>query len=253
MARQKSFIKLEGELGGILFYQTKDGFVARQKTGVSGDKIKSDPRFARTRENNAEFKRGAQGAKLIRSAFRDIAAGIADKRITSRLIREAVKIVKSDPVSLRGERNMLEGDQELLTGFEFNVDGTLASTFYVIFEASLDRVTGQATIDIPAFNPQKMMLIPEGTTHFRFLAAASTVDFENSRFRSARVASAELAVNRDVAALQLNAAFTPDANEQTVFVAFGIEFLQLVNGQHYPLINGNFNAMAFVLIDKPQA
>jgi hypothetical protein len=252
MARQKSFIKLEGELGDILFYKTKDGFVARQKTGVDGDKIRTDPRFERTRENNAEFKRGAQGAKLIRTAFREVSAGIADKRISNRLIRESVRIVKSDPVSLRGERNILAGDLDLLRGFEFNVEGTLAGTFYVIFDTELDRVAGRATFTIPAFHPKKMMLIPEGATHFRFLGAVSAVDFADSRFESARATSEEFSIKTEVAELELSVNFTP-GEDKPMFVAFGIEFLQLVNGAQYPLINGNFNAMAFVLIDKPQA
>jgi len=49
MARQKSILKLQGTIGGISFYKTKDGFLAREKGGVDASRIANDPGFARTR------------------------------------------------------------------------------------------------------------------------------------------------------------------------------------------------------------
>jgi hypothetical protein len=36
-----------------------------------------------------------------------------------------------------------------------------------------------------------------------------------------------------------------------LFLAFGIEFMQLVNGQQYPLNDGGYSALAIVAIDQP--
>lgn len=55
MAQQESIIKLKGKIGDLTFYKTKTGYQVRQATGVSADRIASDPNFQRTRENNAEF------------------------------------------------------------------------------------------------------------------------------------------------------------------------------------------------------
>jgi hypothetical protein len=57
MARQKGIIKLEGTIGDVSFYKSKDGYLAREKGGVDGDRIKNDPAFQRTRENGSEFGR----------------------------------------------------------------------------------------------------------------------------------------------------------------------------------------------------
>lgn len=53
MARQKSIIKLDGTIGDITFYKSKDGYLAREKGGVPADRIRNDPAFQRTRENGS--------------------------------------------------------------------------------------------------------------------------------------------------------------------------------------------------------
>jgi hypothetical protein len=57
MARQKGIIKLEGTIGDISFYKSKDGHLARTKGGVDGEWIQNDPAFQRTRGNRQEFDR----------------------------------------------------------------------------------------------------------------------------------------------------------------------------------------------------
>ncbi len=71
MARQKGVIKLTGQTGGVSFYKTsEDGYLARQKGGVDGERIKNDPEFERTRENGAEFGRAGVASKLLRTSIR---------------------------------------------------------------------------------------------------------------------------------------------------------------------------------------
>ncbi len=96
MARQKGIIKIEGEIGDISFYRTKDGFLAREKGGVSGDRIKNDPEFARTRENGAEFGRAGKASKALRNSLRELLLLASDPRVTSRLTKEMMRILKSD-------------------------------------------------------------------------------------------------------------------------------------------------------------
>ncbi|MCG2616970.1 hypothetical protein LZZ85_21920 [Terrimonas sp. NA20] len=68
MGRQKSANKLTGRIGGITYYKSKDGFMARDSQGLDGKRIKNDERYERTRENAAEFGRAAKGMKEIRLA-----------------------------------------------------------------------------------------------------------------------------------------------------------------------------------------
>src|SRR5690554_7680512 len=87
MARQKRIIKLTGKIGDLSFYKSKDGYLAREKGGVDGERIKKDPAFARTRENGSEFGLAATSGKTLRDAFRPLMMRAADNRITSRLTR----------------------------------------------------------------------------------------------------------------------------------------------------------------------
>jgi hypothetical protein len=51
MARQKSFLKIEGTLDELTFYKSDGNYLVKTKGGISGDRIANDPAFQRTREN----------------------------------------------------------------------------------------------------------------------------------------------------------------------------------------------------------
>ncbi len=130
-------------MGGVSFYKSQqDGYLAREKGGVDADRIKNDPNFERTRENGAEFGRAGAGGKLLRTALRALLLKSSDSRVTSRLTREMVKVVQADATNPRGQRNVIDGEAELLIGFEFNENGKLSSTFFAPFLPTIDRATG---------------------------------------------------------------------------------------------------------------
>lgn len=142
MAQQKGIIKLDGTIGGITFYKSKDGYLAREKGGVSADKIANAPAFQRTRENGAEFGRAGKAGKVLRTSLRALLQNASDSRMVSRLTTEMLKVVQADAVNPRGERNVIDGEAELLQGFEFNISGKLGTTLYAPFTAAIDRVLG---------------------------------------------------------------------------------------------------------------
>lgn len=45
MARQKGIIKIDGTLGDITFMKTRDGYIAKEKTHISAERIASDGAF----------------------------------------------------------------------------------------------------------------------------------------------------------------------------------------------------------------
>jgi hypothetical protein len=42
MAKQKGIIKLEGTIGDIAFFKSKDGYLAREKGGIAADRMAND-------------------------------------------------------------------------------------------------------------------------------------------------------------------------------------------------------------------
>jgi hypothetical protein len=55
MATQEGIIQLKGTIGNITFLKTQDGYLAKQKSGVSGDRIAKDAAFARTLARPEKF------------------------------------------------------------------------------------------------------------------------------------------------------------------------------------------------------
>lgn len=149
MARQESLIQLTGSVGNIIFYKSIDGYLARKKGGIAASRIHSEPAFARTRENNAEFRRAAQATKLMRAAFASLLAGTSDTRMTGRLNGAMVKVIRADAVNPRGDRDVINGDVSLLRDFDFNKNARLAATFRAPFTTAIDRPAGTFTVDIP--------------------------------------------------------------------------------------------------------
>jgi hypothetical protein len=248
MAKQKGIIKLDGTIGGITFYKSQDGYLAREKGGVSGDRIANDPNFQRTRENGEEFGRAGKAGKLLRNSIRAMLQNTSDSRMVSRLTQKMVEVIQEDATNPRGQRNVIDGEAELLEGFEFNISGKLGTTLYAPYTSTIDRVAGTLAVSIPAFVPLNMIAVPGGSTHFKIVSAGTEVDFENETFV---MASSETAIlpwdTTATAVINLSNAVTANSTHP-LFLALGIEFYQEVNGQMYPLKNGAYNALSLVKV-----
>jgi hypothetical protein len=248
MARQKGIIKLKGTVGGITFYKTQDGHLAREKGGVDASRIKNDPAFQRTRENGSEFGRAGTAGRVLRTAIRGLLLNSADNRMVSRLTQAMTKVIQADATSIRGERNVIDGEAELLDGFEFNIRGKLGTSLYAPFVPTIDRVTGQIKVVIPSFIPANMISAPSGTTHYKIISAGAEIDFALETYVAPTSASAVLpwGIAPSVALTQTNTV-TP-ASTKPLFLMLGIEFYQQVNGTMYPLKNGAFNPLAIAKV-----
>lgn len=248
MAKQSGIIKLEGTIGDVTFYKSQDGMLARAKGGVSADRIQSDEAFQRTRENNSEFGRAGSAGKLLRLAFRNYLQNAADSKMVSRLTQAMMEVVKADTTSTRGQRNVLDGELELLEGFDFNINGKLSTTLFLAYTATIDRVIGLLNVVIPAFVPANAISAPDGATHVRFVSGGAAIDFEKGSFELVNSQSVDIAVD----ATQSNAITL--ANQLTanstnpLFLVLGVEFYQQVNGVSYALKGGKSNALCLVKV-----
>ncbi len=46
MAKQNGLVKLLGTIGDMIYYKSRDGYMAKEKTIISADRIASDPQFS---------------------------------------------------------------------------------------------------------------------------------------------------------------------------------------------------------------
>lgn len=251
MARQKGIVKLEGTIGDMSFYKTSDGFLAREKGGVDKERIKNDPAFQRTRENGSEFGKAGRAGRVIRTAFRLLLQNAADKKVTSRLTKEMIKVLQTDPTNARGERTVTDGDQNLLLGFDFNINSQLSATLFAPYSTAIDRVAGTLNVNLPEFMPGNTIVGPQGATHAKIVSAGAAVNFETETFEVTVTKSNDIVLGNQLQeAIELSNA-VPANSPLSLFLVLGLEFVQSVNGVMYPLKNGSFNPLTIVAIDQP--
>jgi hypothetical protein len=249
MALQHGIIPLTGTIGNLTFFLGEEGtYGARAKSTLNADRIASDPKFQRTRENGREFGRAGSSGKVVRDAFQGMIGG-ADKRMVSRLVRTMMRCIKADTISTRGERNVIDGDLSLLNGFDFNVKGKLGTTMRAAFTTTVTRLTGVTSVTIPPFVPTSALSAPLGATHYKIVLGAAEVDFATGTSIPVSVSSAFLPIdNNATTSLTLQASVTANT-AQTVLQALGIQFYQEVNGTKYALNSGSFDGVKIVTVD----
>ncbi len=251
MAKQISpLVKLRGTIDDLSFYKTQDGFLAREKGGISGDRIKSDPKFMRTRLNGLEFGIGGKSGKAFRKAFSTEISKAADNRVVSRITKLMVAILQTDPDSDFGQRQVQLGELGQLLGFNFNDQVPFEQVFTLPVTTTFNRVTGQASIALPDTNPMADIVVPEGTTHYNFFAAAAAIDFETGLATTARQAMPNLpwgSLSTVVGTIPLP---LPANSPLPVFIVLGIEFVKIVNGKVYPSSKGQ-SALQLIAVNMP--
>jgi len=249
MAKQDGIITLRGTIGKITFLKRKGVHLAQTKGGIDKGRIASDPAFLRTRENGAEFGRAAKGGKLLRTCLRALLVSVKDGTMSNRLGSEFNKVIKADATNPRGLRNVIDGEAELLEGFDFNVNGKLGTTLYAPFTSTIDRVAGTLEIVLDPFVPINMVNAPQGTTHFKIKSAGASIDFEQEVYTVDVNETAELPWN-NVATAGITLTNTVEPNStHPLFLVIGIEFFQIVNGTSYPLKSGTFNPLNLIKVD----
>lgn len=233
MARQKGIVKLEGTIGDVSFYKTSDGFLAREKGGVDKERIKNDPAFQRTRENGSEFGRAGRAGRVLRTAFRLLMQNAADKKVTSRLTKEMIKVIQSDPTNERGNRTVTDGDMAILSGFDFNINGKLSATLFTPYQINVDRVAGELSVNVPAFVPGNTIIGPQGATHVKIVSAGAAIDYEAETFEVSVTKSNDIVLgNQQENAVDLVNAVPADS-ELALFAVLGKERKSLKNGRFF--------------------
>lgn len=250
MPKQTGFMQLEGTYGDVTFVKTRNGFIAKRKSSISADRIANDKNFRRTRENNAEFTAAAKGAKLLRLTINELLQDAKDGRTITRMFSAMMKVVKSDTSNIRGERKITTGDISILENFECNSNGLLSVSFTPKYEALIQRDSGILRVDLPAFVPEKSVVMPRGATHFKLVSAGAEIDFENATYNVTSSSSNMIEWNTTPVAAITLANPVPAASQHPLIIVLGIQFYQRLNGYDYPLQNGAFNALSIVKTSK---
>jgi len=248
MGRQIGVIKISGKLNDLSFYKSKDGYIVRTKGGASKARIKTDPAFARTRENNQEFAEINHSGKWIRTSFRNITSNESDALVVSRMVKQLSEVIKLDSMNLRGSRKVgmglstIEG-KKLMKGFNFNMESLLSKVLKANYQ--VDSVSG--VVRIPDFIPLQDLVCSASATHCRIESAWSEIDFTSGVIHSSISPAVSLVLDQTKSSVVLTPAQTP-TGAGILFIVIKVSFFQEINGQVYSLNNGSLNAIEIVSV-----
>ena len=246
MAVQKSLLRLEGTIGGMTFYKSKDGYLVREKGGVSADRIKNDPKFIRTRENNEEFRLGVQASRIIRTSIPLLLSHASDNTSSARLNSIMMKIGKMDTTSIRGQRNPQLGlvsanAKLLLKSFNFNANAELGRV--MLKQWTITPATG--VIGIANLIPINDLIAPSEATHFSISAGIGMYNFTTGVYDLKFSNVVNAALGNTVVPITLTPTALPSGTGIKLYF-MKLEYFQLVNGVQYALQNSNCNALSVI-------
>jgi hypothetical protein len=250
MAKQQGHMLSSGSVNNLNYYRDKNGnYKFRTKSKLEGKRLLTDPAFQLTRQNMSEFSKAATAGKILRRELAINLGSTADGTVLTRLFSVLSKVIKSDPVSLRGERSAMKGNQTLLKGFEFNEKSPLSTVLFAKLNSTIDRVTGQSILEIPQIIPAKNISQAAGSTHCRIISVAVAVDFDSGEIQSATASTAIMPFTM-VPVPPVNLVTQLEANSTKVLLqAVGVDYLMIVNGVEYPMQNKAFNSIGIVEVN----
>ena len=166
---------------------------------------------------------------MLRTALRGQLLNSADSSLVSRLTQQMVKVIQADLVDARGFRNVIEGEAELLLGFDFNIRGKLGTSLYAPYTTSIDRVAGELIVDVPSFVPLNMVSAPSGTSHYKIISAGAEINFEEETFVVQASETAILPWDNTPSDPVNQVNHLTAASVSPLFLALGIKFYQLAD------------------------
>lgn len=240
MAKQESIIPLRGSIGNLNFYKKNGEYLARRKGSVDKKRILTDPKFARTRENMAQFELVANDQKLFKGAIAAITNKVGSKIRTTALSSLFFKIASLDRLSGRGKKQVAIGikEEEGINLFRGLALTNHAVTHNLSVQLRVDRTRGIISSD--AFIPETQLFYPPSATHFEMQSAVVAIDFETRTY----------AVNYSEALLlpidqtPLTLALEPDAmpnpgGDPSFFVMLSLTYYKQDSGNLYQLKSSN--------------
>ncbi len=246
MPKQRGPLKIVGTLDDINFYKLKEGYGVRMKGGVDKDRILSEARFARTRENMSEFGESATSGKYLRKAAAGLTLSAKDSTSVARLTKVMTSIKNFDGTSARGMRRVEIGIRTpqglaLLKSFDFNVEAPL----YTVLKApyTLETATGQ--VDIQELIPAKNLIFPPAATHVSLMCGFMIIDFATGDFDVTESPVTNLPINLTQTQVSLTPEDVPTGTGTAIYL-IGIQFFQEINAVQYPLAEGAFNTLSII-------
>ena len=247
MARLNSFLKIQGSLEGFTFYRRNGKIFIRRKGGVSRERLLSEPKFRRARENMREFGRASHFSKSLRWALNPLIAGIKDGSMYHRLSSVIRKGMHADTNNEKGQRTLDRDNIACLEGFEFNKNSSTQSTLIYRPFCEFNTSTGMYSIRIKSVEGTLFKKFPSGCTHAKISAGLLEWDMRKDGSRLELINPVTIDV-RDYSLTECKLSAEYPSSNAPVCVVLVIRFYQQINGGNYELLDRKFCAGSILRI-----
>ncbi|MBW7674498.1 hypothetical protein [Chryseobacterium chendengshani] len=124
MATYNSFIKLNGSLGDLVFYNLNGKNVVRKKSGFNKNAFKKSPSYEKVRQNSSEFGHCSKTGKIIRQCLEEYITKTNDPLLYQKFAKLMTEIKDLDIISEKGKRTVKNGiatelGLQMLRNFKF--------------------------------------------------------------------------------------------------------------------------------------
>ena len=171
MAKLDGNIIFTGSLGNITAFKRRDlnETILRQKQGIDGMRVKTDPAFKNTRLNNTEFGGCAKAGSRIRKALSGLTR-LTDFNISSRFNGICKSLQCMDLVNDWGQRSVLFSKEgKVLEGFSLTGRSPFNEVVTSPIHYNISRKLLSANIAIPKLVPGINFFIPAKKPFYRFV------------------------------------------------------------------------------------
>ena len=136
MATYESFLKLNGTLGDLVFYNLNGKNVVRKKSGFNKNAFKKSASYEKVRQNSSEFGHCSKIGKIIRQCLEIYIKESDDALLYQKFAKLMTEIKDLDIISEKGKRTVKNGIAtesgfQLLKNFQFGKIQTLENSVLV--------------------------------------------------------------------------------------------------------------------------
>lgn len=185
MAKIKGIVSLKGTLGGLNYYKTKHGHIAREAGGgFNGEAIRTKASMQRVRENGSEFGHCSKINKVFRQAIGEFHEHYKFQGLHGHLMSLFTQLKDLDPISARGQRRVglgaqTEAGKNILRQFNYTPHSQLERIFP--FQPVIDATTYHIRFD---HIDMGMVKLPPGATHLKLRYGVVDMDFNSMTYES---------------------------------------------------------------------
>lgn len=231
MGRQKGTQRFSGSIGKITYVNHPlYGYLARERTGPSKERINSDPAYAEQKKNTNIFGGVSSGCKLIRKCFKPVIDYAGDSIINTRLMTPG-RVIYKEGMLAEADHPYHTNLMQQLKGFRFNA--AVALDNILIGEPIVVKSEGSLMLNIDNTEIKET----GGATHYRIGCSLGSLDFVQKIYTIRDEGSDILPINTTIG---YRCDFEIAEEYPVHMLVVGVILYTEVNGAYYRLNNSEF-------------